>query len=149
MTAAARRLEAVPRLRGIDHVTIVTRDHDAARRFYAQALRPLGFAVVFHWPDRGRACLGLPDEKSSLWLVQSGEPGRVALSLAAPDGSTVDAFHAAAVAAGGRSVSPPSFRPEFTPSTYAAEIADPEGNRIEAICHRATRVQTHAEHAAA
>jgi catechol 2,3-dioxygenase-like lactoylglutathione lyase family enzyme len=148
MAERARHLEAVSRLSGIDHVTIVTRDHNAARRYYEQALRPLGFAVVFDWPDGGRVHLGLPQEKSSLWLVQGSRPGRIALSLAAADAATVDAFFAAALAAGGRAVSAPGFRPEFTPFTYAAEVADPEGNTVEAICRRATPAAARAEHAA-
>jgi catechol 2,3-dioxygenase-like lactoylglutathione lyase family enzyme len=144
VAAPARHLEAVPGLSGIDHVTIVTGDHGAARRYYEQALRPLGFAVVFDWPDGGRVHLGLPRERSSLWLVQGSRPGRVTLSLAAPDAATVDAFFAAALAAGGRPLSAPGLRPEYTPSTYAAEVADPEGNTVEAICRRATPAAAHA-----
>jgi len=130
-------LRVIPRGEGIDHVTITTLDCRAAKRFYELALRPLGFSVVFDWPDGGRAYLGLPAEPSSLWLVQDGGAGRVAVSLAAGDQDAVDAFYAAAVAAGGEPVSPPAFRPEYTPSTYAAEIRDWDGNRLEAVCRRA------------
>lgn len=122
---------------GIDHVTITTRDCRAAKRFYEATLRPLGFAVVFDWPAAGRACLGLPSEPSSLWIVQRSHPGRACVSLAAADSDAVDAFYAAALAAGGQAVSPPAHRPEYTARTYAAEVLDADGNTLEAICRRA------------
>ena len=131
------RLNAARRVEGIDHVTITTRDTRAAKRFYERALRPLGFSVVFDWPDGGRTCLGLPFEPASLWLVQRSHPGQAALSLAAPDRTAVDAFYAAALAAGARPSAPPAHRPEYTPSTYAAEVLDPDGNALEAICRSA------------
>lgn len=135
MTELGRRADTTGR--GIDHVTIVVRDHRTSTRFYELALRPLGFSVVFLWPDGGRANLGLPDERSSLWLVQGSDPGRASVSLAAAGRLEVDAFHAAALAAGGTEVSGPSFRPEFTPTTYAAAVTDPDGNLLEAVCRDA------------
>jgi catechol 2,3-dioxygenase-like lactoylglutathione lyase family enzyme len=132
-----RKLEAVEPVRGIDHVTVTTRDCRAAKRFYELALRPLGFSVAFDWPDGGRAYLGLRGETSSLWIVQRSHPGRVSVSLGAEDAGAVDAFYAAALAAGGVPVSAPAHRPEYTARTYAAEVLDPDGNTLEAICWRA------------
>jgi catechol 2,3-dioxygenase-like lactoylglutathione lyase family enzyme len=137
MVVPESRLQVARPVQGIDHVTISTRDSRAAKRFYELALRPLGFSVVFDWPDGGRAYLGLPSEPSSLWLVEGGEAGRVALSLSAADRRAVDAFFAAAVAAGARPLSAPASRPEYTASTYAAEVLDPDGNAVEAICRSA------------
>jgi catechol 2,3-dioxygenase-like lactoylglutathione lyase family enzyme len=148
VVVARNRLEVVRRTQGIDHVTVATRDVRAAKRFYELALRPLGFSVVFDWPDGGRAYLALPSEPSSLWLVQGTDPGRVALSFAAADRFAVDAFYAAALAAGVQSLSNPAPRPEHTPSTYAAEVLDPDGNAVEAICWHAGVVARAAEHAA-
>jgi catechol 2,3-dioxygenase-like lactoylglutathione lyase family enzyme len=133
---------------GIDHVTITTRDCGAAKRFYELALRPLGFGVVFDWPDGGRAYLGLTSESSSLWLVQGGDHRRVSLSLAAADRTAVDAFYRASLLAGGESLAAPAFRPEFTPRTYSAGVLDPDGNVLEAICWRADPDARAAEHAA-
>ena len=130
-------LEVVGAARGIDHVTITTRDCRAAKRFYEPALRPLGFSVVFDWPAGGRAYLGLPAEPSSLWIVQRSHPGRASVSLSAVDRDAVDAFYAAALAAGGQTVSPPAHRPEYTAGTYAAEVLDADGNTLEAICRQA------------
>jgi catechol 2,3-dioxygenase-like lactoylglutathione lyase family enzyme len=119
---------------GIDHVTISTKDCAAAKVLYARALAPLGFAVVFDWPDGGRAYLGLPTGRSTLWLVEEAEGARSALSLAAADRPAVEAFYAAALAAGASGVSAPAYRPEYTATTYAATIGDRDGNRVEAIC---------------
>jgi catechol 2,3-dioxygenase-like lactoylglutathione lyase family enzyme len=137
MAIPSTRLEAGRHVEGIDHVTISTRDARAAKRFYEVALQPLGFSVVFDWPDGGRTYLGVASESSSLWLVQRSHPGRVAVSLAAADSSAVEAFYVAALMAGGESVSFPAHRPEHTPFTYSAEVLDPDGNTLEAICWHA------------
>ena len=142
-----RKLEAVEPVRGIDHVTITTRDCRAAKRFYEPALRPLGFSVVFDWPAGGRAYLGLPAEPSSLWIVQRSHPGRASVSLTAVDREAVDAFYAAALAAGGLAVSAPAHRPEYTARTYAAEVFDADGNTLKAICRQAEPIAS-AERAA-
>src|SRR6266508_2828096 len=114
MAVPRRRPEVAGRGEGIDHVSLTIGDHHAARRFYELALRPLGFSVVFDWPDGGRTYLGLPSETSSLWLVQGGDARRGAVSLAAPNRAAVDAFYGAALAAGGQRASPPAPRPEHT-----------------------------------
>jgi catechol 2,3-dioxygenase-like lactoylglutathione lyase family enzyme len=145
MAVARERLEVVEGRRGIDHVTVTTRDCRAAKRFYELALSPLGFSVVFDWPEGGRAYLGLPSETSSLWLVQGDARGRIALTLAAADRRAVDAFYAAALAAGAEPVALPGFRPDHTPSTYAAEVLDPEGNAVEALCWHAKPIASAAE----
>ena len=120
--------------RAIDHVTITTPDVAAAKRFYERALRPLGFSLVFDWPHGGRAYLGLDSEPSSVWLVESGDPRRSTVAFAAPDRAAVDAFYVGALAAGARSIAPPSLRPDYTASTYVAEVLDPDGNALEAVC---------------
>ncbi len=129
----SQRVQTAARVRGIDHVTVTTRDCREAKRFYELALRPLGFSVVFDWPAGRRAYLGLAGETSSVWIVQRSHPGRLAMSLAAADEPAVDAFYAAALAAAGEPVSAPSYRPEYTARTYAAEVLDPDGNTLEAI----------------
>ena len=117
----------------IDHLTVPVRDYDASRRFFEQALRPLGFVVLFDWPDKRRTYLGLEREPSSLWIAESAAAGALELSLPAGDPDAVDAFHAAAVAAGGRTISPPGVRPEYSSEYYAARVLDPDGNSLEAV----------------
>ena len=124
---------------GIDRVTIVTRDAAAARRLYEPALMPLGFTIVFDWPEGRRAYLGLPGEPSSLWLVEGSEPSRTTIALAAPDRTAVEAFYAAALAAGAMSLTGPAPRPELTERAYSAAIVDHDGNTVEAICWHGDR----------
>ncbi len=119
----------------IDHLTVPVSDYDRSKRFYAEALAPLGFAVLLDWHQKRRAYLGIPPATSSLWLVESVRTGAldIAIAVTAPDG--VDAFHAAAVAAGAQTVEEPGIRPERNDRYYAARVLDPDGNSLEAV-HR-------------
>jgi catechol 2,3-dioxygenase-like lactoylglutathione lyase family enzyme len=124
-----------------DHVTIPVREYATSRRFYERLLAPLGFSVLLDWPDRHRAFLGLPGEPSSLWLRESETAGSLEISLAAVDADAVQAFHAAALTAGARSVEDPGIRPEFSREYYAARVLDPDGNSIEVVHRAATKSQ--------
>jgi catechol 2,3-dioxygenase-like lactoylglutathione lyase family enzyme len=74
--------------------------------------------------------------KPDFWIGE-GEPGQAFhIAFAADDRATVDAFHEAAIAAGGRDNGGPGLRPEYHPSYYGAFVLDPDGNNIEAVCHR-------------
>ena len=114
-------------------MTVPVRDYRTSKRFYERALRPLGFAVLLDWPDRRRTYLGVKPRPSSLWLAESRAAGTLELTLAADEADAVDAFHAAAVAAGGRTASEPGVRPEHSREYYAARVLDPDGNSIEAV----------------
>jgi len=118
----------------IDHVILPVRDYEAAKRFYARALRPLGFALLLDWPHGRRAWFGIEGSASSLWLAESDAAGTLEVCLGADEPAAVDAFHAAAVVAGARSSWEPAIRPEFTRDYYAARIQDPDGNSIEVVC---------------
>jgi catechol 2,3-dioxygenase-like lactoylglutathione lyase family enzyme len=135
--AAVRHLWDEPRAvaGGIDHVTVPVREYGSGKRFYEQALRPLGFELLLDWPGAARAFFGLPSAPSTLWLAE--EPGAVRISVAAASRGAVDAFYSAALAAGGHPEEPPDYRPEYTAATYAASVVDPDGNRVEAVCRRA------------
>jgi catechol 2,3-dioxygenase-like lactoylglutathione lyase family enzyme len=117
----------------IDHVTVPVRDYTAGKRFYEHALRPLGFGVRLDWPDRRKAFLGLDGEPSSLWLTESNAAGWLQLSLSTTEPEAVNAFHAAAVAAGARTEYEPGIRPEHNREYYAARVLDPDGNALEAV----------------
>ncbi len=113
----------------IDHLTVPVRDYEAAKRFYADALRPLGFEILLDWHDRKRAYFGVPDRPSSFWVVESTFAGALDVSIAVADRGEVASFHAAALAAGARSLTEPEDRID----SYAARIADFDGNVIEAV----------------
>jgi catechol 2,3-dioxygenase-like lactoylglutathione lyase family enzyme len=125
----------------IDHLTVQVSDYERSKRFYAEALEPLGFAILLDWHQKRRAYLGIPPAPSSLWLVESASMGRLNVSLAAAAADAVDAFHAAALAAGAQTIEKPGVRPEHNSHYYAARVLDPDGNAIEAV-HRAAAIDS-------
>jgi catechol 2,3-dioxygenase-like lactoylglutathione lyase family enzyme len=116
-----------------DHVTIRAKSIDRAKRFYCEALAPLGYKVLYESKDS----IGLGDGKEShLWLVEdSPSTSTMHLAFSSPDRKKVDAFHAAALAAGGRDNGKPGPRPDYGANYYAAFVHDPDGNNIEAVCY--------------
>ena len=117
---------------------VPVRDYEASKRFYEWALGPLGFTLMLDWRDGRRAWFGIDGSPSSLWVVESDAAGTLELCLGAKQPEAVDAFHAQAVDAGGRSSWQPGIRPEFSRDYYAARIQDPDGNSIEVVCRGAT-----------
>jgi len=116
----------------LDHVGLAVTDLAAARAFYAAALEPLGFGVVMEFP--GAIALGLP-QQPELWMHQGAPSAPVHIALHAADRARVDAFHAAALAAGGTDNGAPGLRPQSHPGYYAAYVKDADGNNIEAVHH--------------
>jgi catechol 2,3-dioxygenase-like lactoylglutathione lyase family enzyme len=119
----------------IDHLTVQVSDYERSKRFYAEVLEPLGFAILLDWHQKRRAYLGIPPAPSSLWLVESASAGGLDVSLAVSAADAVDAFHGAAAAAGARTIEQPGIRAEHNSHYYAARVLDPDGNSIEAV-HR-------------
>ncbi|MFO1109036.1 MAG: VOC family protein [Bradyrhizobium sp.] len=119
----------------IDHISVAVRDLDRAARFYAAALAPLGLSRLVTRP----ATIGFGKSYPEFWInlragmgaIDGGNGGHIALR--AKSTADVDAFHAAALAAGGRCDGPPGIRPHDRVKYYAAFVADPDGNRIEAV----------------
>jgi catechol 2,3-dioxygenase-like lactoylglutathione lyase family enzyme len=119
----------------IDHLRIAVRDLERSRAFYLEALRPLGYKEL-ETPDRGTATGFGDEDETDLWLTE-GDPGTpLHIAFASPDRETVDAFHAAALAAGGEDNGPPGLRPDYHEHYYGAFAHDPDGNNVEAVCHR-------------
>ncbi|HZR95262.1 MAG TPA: VOC family protein [Gaiellaceae bacterium] len=120
----------------LDHVALNVRDYRASRAFYERALEPLGYGVVMSM-DEWNACAFGEDGKPSFWVVEREPFGTgTHVAFAVDDRSLVDAFHAAATAAGGADNGPPGLREHYTPTYYAAFVLDPDGNNAEAVCHR-------------
>jgi catechol 2,3-dioxygenase-like lactoylglutathione lyase family enzyme len=117
----------------IDHIIVGVDDLEVSKTFYEQALAPLGTEVVMAMPHG--AGFG-KDGKPAFWIVDRETSGPLHVAFASPDRETVDAFHAAAIAAGGRDNGPPGLRAHYHPSYYGAFVYDPDGNNIEAVCHR-------------
>jgi catechol 2,3-dioxygenase-like lactoylglutathione lyase family enzyme len=123
----------------LDHVSLGVSDIGRGRRFYDAALRPLGLVRIV---DFGRgsdygAAPGSPGVEFTITqetAVAAPYPG-VHLCFRAPSQEAVQAFHAAALGAGGRDDGAPGPRPHYHPDYYAAFVFDPDGHRIEAVTH--------------
>ncbi len=121
----------------LDHVGIEVGDFERSRAFYEMAPAPLGVDVVVE-PMPGAAGFG-DAGKPWFWIHARGRPVMHGVHLAfhAEDRDTVDAFHAAALAAGGTDNGAPGPRPIYHASYYGAFVLDPDGNNLEAVCHAA------------
>ena len=114
-----------------DHVKLGVRDLTRSRAFYEQALQPLGVKVV-----QSAEGAGFTRDDQDLWIEeQETTGGTVHIAFSAPDRETVDAFHAAAVRAGGVDNGRPGLRPHYHSGYYAAFVLDPDGNNVEAVFH--------------
>ncbi len=119
----------------IDHISVAVRDLDRAARFYGATLAPLGLVRLVSRP----ATIGFGKTYPEFWInlrahmadVEQGSG--IHIALRAKSTGEVDAFHAAALAAGGRCDGPPGIRPHERVRYYAAFVVDPDGNRIEAV----------------
>ena len=117
----------------IDHVQLVVKDLPESRRFYGAVFEVLGIPIVdtqddFFWADE--LCVSGVHSKSA----EGKATGRCHLAFQARDRATVDAFHQAALKAGGRDNGAPGERP-YHPGYYAAFVLDPDGNNIEVVYH--------------
>jgi catechol 2,3-dioxygenase-like lactoylglutathione lyase family enzyme len=119
----------------IDHVSLAVSDLERAVSFYERALAPLGMSRLVTRP----AMVGFGKTYPEVWINLRNGMARLPpdsgahICLRARSTAEIDGFHAAALAAGGISESPPSLRPHDRVRYYAAFVVDPDGNRIEAV----------------
>jgi len=118
-----------------DHIGLRTPDLAKSLAFYEAALAPLGHELTYQ--DEASAGFGRKDGATGLWLHGGAAAGAGAhLAFAAASREAVDAFHAAALAAGGSDNGAPGLRADYSPTYYAAFVVDPDGNNVEAVCLR-------------
>jgi catechol 2,3-dioxygenase-like lactoylglutathione lyase family enzyme len=121
----------------IDHVSIGVRDIARTKRFYDAALKPLGYACL----SEGADSLGYGREAVAFWIsaaerpVASDEKSGLHFCFSAPTRSSVDAFHQAALGAGGRDNGKPGVRADYGAGYYAGFVVDLDGYRLEAYCN--------------
>jgi len=119
----------------IDHISIAVRDLEGCARFYEAALTAIGYAKLVVRPTTIGFGKKYPDfwlnERRAMTPVDSDSGTHIALRASSTE--AVQAFHAAAIAAGGTSDGAPGPRPEYTAGYYAAFVRDPEGNKIEVV----------------
>ncbi len=115
----------------IDHVHLIARDLEATKRFYAAVLGVFGCKIEgegenYFWSDEIFV--------STDAMATTGAT-HVHLGFQAPDRATVDRFHTAALAAGGKDNGKPGIREQYHADYYGAFVIDPDGNNIEAVYH--------------
>ena len=127
----------------IDHVSVNVSDPAASKAFYEAALAPLGYRVVMEFgpvTGLGASVPGAPEgapASPDLWLSPTKSPTPCHIAVAASSTAQADAFHEAALAAGGKDNGGPGERAHYHPGYYGAFVLDPDGNNLEAVFHGA------------
>jgi catechol 2,3-dioxygenase-like lactoylglutathione lyase family enzyme len=120
----------------LDHIGLEVADYEVSKAFYERALAPLGMKLMMEpAPTVG----GFGADFPFFWVANRGrEPqSGVHVAIRVDDRERVDAFHAAALEAGGTDNGEPGIREIYHPDYYGAFVLDPDGNNVEAVCHRA------------
>jgi catechol 2,3-dioxygenase-like lactoylglutathione lyase family enzyme len=125
----------------LDHIGFAVTELDRSRTFYEAALAPLGLAVIMEVTAEQTgdgAHVGFGAAGKPFFWIGTGQAlgGPLHVAFAAADRPTVDAFHCAAVAAGGIDNGTPGIRAHYHPDYYGAFVLDPDGHNVEAVCHR-------------
>jgi catechol 2,3-dioxygenase-like lactoylglutathione lyase family enzyme len=119
----------------IDHIGLDVTDYERSKAFYEQALAPLGVKLLMEpVPEVG----GFGGDFPFFWIGRrdGGPQTGVHVAFTAKDRDMVAAFHAAALEAGGTDNGGPGVREIYHPSYYGAFVLDPDGNNVEAVCHK-------------
>ena len=121
----------------IDHTGVNCSDFETSKRFYEKALAALGYEKLMEFGgDEGRAAGFGEKGKLDFWLGEGkAQKPPVHIAFRAQDRKVVDAFYAAAIAAGGKDNGAPGPRPQYHENYYGAFVLDPDGHNIEAVCH--------------
>ena len=125
----------------LDHVGFAVTDIERSKPFYEAALAPLGITLLMTVPgdltEAGGTALGFGSGgKPYFWIGDNERVGEgTHVAFAAKTRAEVDAFHAAAMAAGGTDNGAPGIRAHYHPDYYGAFVLDPDGMNIEAVCH--------------
>ena len=125
----------------IDHVGFPVSDYLRSKAFYNEALVPLGYSLIMeisggHTESRHPAAGFGADGKPDFWIGgEGGLEGSLHIAIVAENRAAVDAFHRAALAAGGKDNGAPGLRPQYHPNYYGAFVLDPDGHNVEAVCH--------------
>jgi catechol 2,3-dioxygenase-like lactoylglutathione lyase family enzyme len=123
----------------LDHISLGVTDLERSRRFYDAALRPLGLVRIVDFQGRGSDYGAMAGQLGVEFTIAAENGGSPSLGMhvcfRAPDRASVRAFHSAALIAGGDDDGRPGVRSEYHPDYYAAFVHDPDGHRVEAVCH--------------
>jgi catechol 2,3-dioxygenase-like lactoylglutathione lyase family enzyme len=126
----------------IAHVGIHVSDIERSKKFYAEALKPIGYQMIREYgitPTRPAASAGFGEPpRADLWIYQGKpDPASSHIAFLVNKRALVDAFYQAAIAAGGKDNGGPGLRPQYNPNYYGGFVLDPDGYNIEAVCREA------------
>ncbi|MDB5560664.1 MAG: hypothetical protein JWN11_82, partial [Hyphomicrobiales bacterium] len=103
--------------------------------FYNAALGAVGIGLIAEFGDKPERAAGYGKDQPTFWLGEGGVGGKTHVAFSAASRAEVQAFHAAALAGGGRDNGAPGVRALYHPNYFAAFVYDPDGHNIEAVCH--------------
>jgi catechol 2,3-dioxygenase-like lactoylglutathione lyase family enzyme len=118
----------------LDHIGLDVGDYEVSKAFYERALEPLGLRLMMEpTPEIG----GFGDDFPFFWIAKRdrGPQTGVHVAFRVKKRELVDAFHTAALGAGGIDNGGPGVREIYHPNYYGAFVLDPDGNNVEAVCH--------------
>jgi catechol 2,3-dioxygenase-like lactoylglutathione lyase family enzyme len=124
----------------LDHTGIAVSDWTQSKRFYTEALQALGIGILMQVSAEqtgADAHAGFGKNGKAFFWIGNGPRirGPTHFAFAADSRAAVDAFHRAALAAGGKDNGAPGIREYYHPNYYGAFVLDPDGNNVEAVCH--------------
>jgi catechol 2,3-dioxygenase-like lactoylglutathione lyase family enzyme len=124
----------------IDHTGIVVTDYVKSKAFYSEALAPIGYVLLAEIPASVTGHVDVAGfgeaPKPDFWISHgSANKPPVHVAFRVSSRAIVNAFYAAAIAAGGRDNGAPGLRPHYHANYYGAFVLDPDGHNIEAVCH--------------
>lgn len=119
----------------INHFAIAVEDAAKSIKFYKAALAPIGYKVHHSWEKGANFTDGISHDPFGDFCVFEGKPFPFHFAFQAASNEAVDGWYAAAIANGGTDNGAPGYRKDYHENYYAAFIIDPDGYRIEAVCH--------------
>lgn len=123
----------------IDHSGLSVADFERSKEFYIKALAPLEASLLHTVPEEhtsGAKVIGFGRDRPTFWVNDGGaQKPTLHFAFVAESRAQVDAFHVAALEAGGEDNGAPGLRPHYHEHYYGAFVLDPDGNNIEAVCH--------------
>lgn len=117
----------------IAHTSVAVKDYAKSKELYQKALAPIGYSIGMDLPDYSACGYKDADGVQDFWIGQSATAAGVHVAFKAKGKEDVDAFHKAALEAGGKDNGAPGYRPEYSAGYYGAFILDFDGSNIEAV----------------